>query len=464
MQTKQQDTSQFTIQGDFIPGGSFKEKEAAFGALRLRFANLEAPDIIALSTRLINAQEKLKSESVFKIVDWIDQAALRWSKPEDPIRKEAEACIPLAGGISKEMLRFVLDDLSNNLRRPVLLKLLEEELGETSRLDQFCPKKKGTGLTKAFGPQLITQIVPANVGTLSITSLICGLLVKSANLIRTGPKDSLLPVLFARTLQEAWPEMAKAIGIVTWDKHEEHLTEAAFQNADCAIVYGSDETQSILAKKIPIRTKVIRYGHRFSLGIVARESIHKALADQAALDIALFDQRGCLSPQLYYVESGGTNRPLDFAKWLAQSLDAVSLRLPKGMMTPEEAVEIQQIRAALPLKGGKVFASPAGLDWTVLFDPDPAFSCSPLSRSIWIKSLEDLSEVPRLIAAHRQSLQALGFALPEARQAALIPILAEIGGSRICPIGQMQRPPMTWHHDGSYRLLPLLRFVDWEKA
>jgi len=26
--------------------------------------------------------------------------------------------------------------------------------------------------------------------------------------------------------------------------------------------------------------------------------------------------------------------------------------------------------------------------------------------------------------------------------------LAKMGVHRVCPIGQMQRPPLSWHHDG----------------
>jgi hypothetical protein len=40
--------------------------------------------------------------------------------------------------------------------------------------------------------------------------------------------------------------------------------------------------------------------------------------------------------------------------------------------------------------------------------------------------------------------------------------LAEVGVSRICPVGRMQFPPVTWHQDGQPVLTPLVRWIDCE--
>ena len=42
--------------------------------------------------------------------------------------------------------------------------------------------------------------------------------------------------------------------------------------------------------------------------------------------------------------------------------------------------------------------------------------------------------------------------------------LAALGFSRICPIGQMQTPPWTWHPDGQHTLAALVRWLDFEGA
>jgi hypothetical protein len=38
--------------------------------------------------------------------------------------------------------------------------------------------------------------------------------------------------------------------------------------------------------------------------------------------------------------------------------------------------------------------------------------------------------------------------------------LAKMAVHRVCPIGQMQRPPLSWHHDGRPNLADLVRWTD----
>ena len=54
-------------------------------------------------------------------------------------------------------------------------------------------------------------------------------------------------------------------------------------------------------------------------------------------------------------------------------------------------------------------------------------------------------------------LGALGDNAPE-----LVMQLARWGVTRVCPLGQMQNPPLTWRHDGRPALGDLVTWTDWE--
>ncbi len=447
----------------FLPEIEISEKIQSIGKVNLSVPELSPMQLTDISNRLIAAQEKLAAKSINEIVDWIAQAVTRWRDPNDAIRQEAEAVLPQVCGLSKEMVHVVLDDLFESLSKASLFQLLESELGDANVLDRFCSNKNGTGKIRAFGPRLITHILPGNVLGVSVVSLVCGLLVKSSSLVRVSREELVVTTLFAQSLKAIWPEMAETMAVLNWDKTRVDLTKAAFEKADCAIVYGNNETLAALRVFIPATTKTIVHGHKLSLGLVAREAIDLNLARKIATDIALYDQRGCLSPHVYYMESGGAISPHDFAKAAADALQDISVKWPKGAVSPDEASKIQQLRAALPLKGGTVFESPKGVDWTVLVDPDPEFKVSPLSRTIWIKPVDDLFEILPLLVSVRALIQTIGLAVPAARAEHLINSLSIIGGCRLCAIGDMQRPPLNWHQDGAFRLLPMLRFVDWEK-
>ncbi len=450
------------MKGYFLPGISIQEDHREINGLLTETPRLSPSKLTEIADQLISAQGRLSRKPILNIIDCIDEAARCWLDSNDSIRQEAESLLPVITGASREMVHFALNDLFSNLTRPVLLDLLEEELGDPMVLDDFRPRRKGRGRTRAFGPTLITHILPGNIPGASIISLVLGLLAKSANLAKVGSGEFLLPILFAESLYKIQPDLARNLAVLTWDHAAVEITEAAFQKADLAIIYGNDETIKEVRRHLPQQTRAIFHGHRLSLGVIARESIHLALAQEAASDIVLYDQRGCLSPHLYYVEESGHASPLQFAKWLAQALYFAGNKFPKGATSPAEAARIQQLRRSIPLKGGTVIASPSGTDWTVLYDPDPAFSTSPLARTIWIKPIHDIAALPTLLEPIRSMLQGIGISIPQDRQPEVIPQLAKMGACRICPIGKMQRPPLTWHHDGRFRILNLLRFVDFE--
>jgi len=280
-------------------------------------------------------------------------------------------------------------------------------------------------------------------------------------LLRVNQEEILLTTLFAESLQEFSPEMAQTIAVLTWDKTETAITKTAFEAADFVIAYGSDGSIADIQTLIPPNTPRIFHGHKLSFGAIAREAISEDSAKKVAIDIARYDQGGCLSPHLYYVEADGTTTPLDFAQQVAESLKELAFSLPKGRCNEKTASQIQQLRGTVPLKGGTVFESPDGVDWTVLYDPSPVFTASPLGRCIWIKPVANLSAIPSLIQPVQKVIQAIGIAIPEPRASKTVESLSQGGGCHICEIGEMQRPPLNWMHDGQKRLLPLLRFVDW---
>lgn len=400
--------------------------------------------------------------SVLKIVSAIDQVARLFLNPAHSLRQEAE--FALMQTCSKEMAQFIIEDCFSQLTSRSLLRLLEEELGDPLMLDMFRPKRNGGGATRAYGPQMITHILPGNIPSISVVSLVCALLVKSASIAKISAKSSSpsFPTLFVKGLQSVDETLAQSITLTSWEHEQTHEMTDAFHRAELVILYGSDQTIETLRPHIPPATRVIVHGPKVSLGIVAREEISRQVAQDAAYDIALYDQAGCLSPHVYYVEEVGATTPIEFAQWVAEALEKSPL--PKGVVSLEEASAIQQLRGAIPLKGGAVFASKEGVDWTVLYDPDSAFSPSPLGRTVWIKPIKALSDMGAYLKPIAPYLQAVGIAVSATRTAELLNQLGLLGACRICPIGKMQKPPLTWHHDGRFRILDLLRFVDWEEA
>ena len=93
----------------------------------------------------------------------------------------------------------------------------------------------------------------------------------------------------------------------------------------------------------------------------------------------------------------------------------------------------------------------------MIHDPEPELVTNPLHGTIFIKPMPSdpelaLSPIRRLISTiglFPIDLESVDFGI-------------RFGAQRICQIGQMQEPPLTWHHDGWPALGSLVRYVDVE--
>jgi hypothetical protein len=83
---------------------------------------------------------------------------------------------------------------------------------------------------------------------------------------------------------------------------------------------------------------------------------------------------------------------------------------------------------------------------------------------IRVKPLTDAGELANLIRPVSRYLQTVGTAMSRERRDRLASSLASLGVCRICAIGEMPHPPLSWHHDGGFSLLPLLSWTSIEEG
>ncbi len=433
----------------------------------LRVPALTVPELTQVLESITAARDRYLADlPVLEIVSRLDKAVALWLDPAFPPRQVAEELLPVLTGYSPPMIREGLSALLRGLGRDALLQCLTAELADPACLDTFRPLR-GTGiLSRAFGPRLAVHVFSGNVPGLPIWSLICGVLVKAANLGKSASGEPLLPALFAASLAEVDPSLARCLAVCYWPGGSAELEQAAFAHAEAVIAYGSETALAALQARVPAAARFIGYGHRLSLGVIGREALISGkmadLAARAAADVATFDQQGCVSPHLFYVEAGGDVSPRDFAAALAAALQELEDRLPRGQIALGAAAAIQNLRDLAELGGAKVWTSAGGTAWTVVYEDDPAFAPSCLNRTVRVKPLADLADLPPLLGPLAPSLQTAGVAMSEHRLPTLAARLGRLGISRLCPLGQMAFPTFAWHHDGRGNLMDLVRFCDIE--
>lgn len=441
-------------------------------AFEVRVPRLTPALLREQAAALLAAREAhLAHRPVAEVVAAIDRVAARLLDPADPLRRTAEAALPAMTGYSPPMVARVLDRMAADWRSEPLRDLQRAEFGDPRVLDGFAPVSRGAGRRMAVGPRLITHVFSGNVPGVAVTALVRTLLVKSAALGKTAAGEPLLAALFARALSEVDPGLGECLAVTYWAGGDEELEKAALDGAEAVVVYGAADAVASVRGRTPAHARFIGYGPKVSFGVLGRGGLTRARSAEnarlAALDASTFDQQGCVSPHLFYLEEGGEVSPREWAAELAKAMQAVEEELPRGALAPRESSAIRQLRGEAEFSeaggsGMELHASAEGTAWTVIFDPEPAFTASCLNRVVRVKPVPRLSEVPLLVRHLSPVLQTVGMAAAPDETAALAESLARLGVARVCRLGEMAWPPQTWHHDGQPPLRTLVRWCDLE--
>jgi hypothetical protein len=194
----------------------------------------------------------------------------------------------------------------------------------------------------------------------------------------------------------------------------------------------------------------------------------KKVVARAADDVVAWDQLGCLSPHAFYVEPGGAVSAEQFAGMLAGELERRETLEPRGKLEPHESATIAARRDFYLVRASaspetRLWQSDGSTAWTVVFEADPRFQVSCLHRFIYVKAADNLDLALSNAESVRGQVSTVGLAAHDDRARLLAAQLARWGVPRICPLGQMQRPPLTWRHDGRPALGDLVTWTDWEQ-
>lgn len=414
------------------------------------------------------ARAQLRSMPVAAIAAAIDGAAERLLDRAHPLRRKAEQLLPIVTGYDAESVRLGLTSTFRTFRSPQIKRFLAADLADPAMLDEFRPMPRG-GLARARGPELLLHIWAGNVPGLPLWSMARGLLVKAGSIGKMSVAEPLLAGWFAGLLAEIEPRMAGSLAILCWKGGEDPAEQAAFDAADLVLAYGSNAALAAIRNRLPATSRFVGHGHKVSFGAVAREALtagkSAAVAALAAKDITRFEQQGCYAPQMVFVERGGIFSPRMFAQHLAAALASLDARHPRRALSFAEAATVADWRdredaKALAQADRAVVADPE-LRWCVSYaDAAEPLRPAALNRTVTVVAVDELDEVPALVAPFRPLLQSAGIAAQPARLHRLAEALSAAGVTRIAALGAMTVPDAGWHNDGRFNLLDLVTMTE----
>ena len=427
------------------------------------------------------AQARLQTMPVDAIIGVIDRAVARLLDANDPVRREADALLPIVTGFDGEMVRLGLTAYLQTFRAPQLQRFVAQDFANPKVLDGFQPALKG-GAVRAFGPTLLAHVWAGNVPGLPLWSLACGLLVKAGNIGKLPSAEPIFATLFARLLCEVHPPLTDCLAVVWWKGGHAGPAATLYSASDTVLAYGGNAALREVRAQVPSSTRFIGYGHKLGLTLVGRAALDRqrgpAAARRAALDIARWDQQGCYSSHAVYVERGAALSPREFAQHLAAELANLGHRYPRRVLALGEAEAVAAWRRAAEwraIAGIDIVAESGGASDELLGDETAPWALAysdrpqPLAptagqRCIQVSAVDVLDDVLPLLTPHAAFLQTVGLATTPAELYRLGDALGRIGITRIAPLGGMTQPEAGWHHDGRFNLADLVRMVEIEQA
>ncbi len=443
-----------------------------------------SPAMIAEACRTLkrNRAQYLVQRSTDSMIRLLCGVAEAWLKTDNVFRGLALELGPEKTGFSRATLQKGLDHFFEQFTLENFHALLAQELGNADGVtgDKCQVTRKGAAschvspVTCHFwrGPELLVHIAAGNIPNPTLMSLVLGLLTRSAQFVKCAYGAEFLPRLFAHSIYDADAKLGACLEIAEWRGGNAELESALFAEADCVTATGSDKTLAAIRARLPARTRFLGYGHRVSFGFVAGEMLSgfyaRQIVSRAADDVVAWNQLGCLSPHVIYVQAGGEVSPEIFAERLADELQQREQTEPRGELPAEHAAAIAsrrgiyEVRAAHSPETTQHWCSRNSTAWTVVYEADARFQLSCLNRFIYVKPVRDLAEALHYAEMVRGQVSTVGLAAPEHRLEELARQLAHWGVTRVCPLGRMQNPPLTWRHDGRPALGDLVTWTDLE--
>jgi hypothetical protein len=245
----------------------------------------------ACQTLKRNRERYLADRPTSSLLRTLGELGQSWLQPDYPFRKMALAADPNVSGFSRATLANGLDAFFRQLTTDNLQELLVQELGHDRRLDEFCASEVEQMRQRAAlarGPEFLVHIAAGNLPNPTLSSMVRGFLVRSAQFVKCASGAAFIPRLFAHSIYEAEPKLGACLEVAEWPGGREDLENALYREADCVMATGTDETLAAVRHHVPVQVRFLGYGHRVSFGYVTREAMWRPGISKAACPLTCF--------------------------------------------------------------------------------------------------------------------------------------------------------------------------------
>jgi hypothetical protein len=308
--------------------------------------------------------------------------------------------------------------------------------------------------------------------------------------VKNSSREPLFTPLVLTVLEMLDPMLLATTLVTLWDYTDRVLQEYLVSQADLVVAAASDETIDSIGhtvERLSTPTRPIRFhrhGHKVSFSTVGRECLAEqqrellpdvglleGVALLAALDVAFWNQQGCLSSRVHFVEQGagaGYYPAERYAEALVDGLRRLNRLIPKANTRRRQIHNLFDKYQSMAAGGQLQVVSEYDDDFLVVLDrrllaadqfKDVVNDCQ--GRTVVIVPVDDIMDVPQryLRSLRREHLQSMSLALGDPDFAGLdgrllryAEALGTAGVTGIRTVGRGAFPQLALSWDG---LIPL---------
>lgn len=431
----------------FINSHEISYKEIDFQDYTALVPDLTEDQLEFVCSKIKENRIKLKNYSTNKIINVIDQAIHIFLDPQSKWRKNIDRIIPQTTGYSSEIIKVGFTKYLTTFRKYELQRFVSEDFYNPQILEQFVPNHKG-GFSKAIASDIITHVWSGNVPGLPLWSLISSLLVKSGSICKLPKSEPFIASWFVQLLAEIDSVISNSIAIIYWPGGTTKLEDIAINHSDVIIGYGNNDILNQISKRVPATKKFLGYGEKVGLSIVSRETlkpnkVHN-IVKNIALEIMRYDQQGCYSPQMIFVQKNAQINSKNFAQMVGSALHQLEKQYPLRSLNLEESIErAQRIKE---IETQSIFDDTLKLfknqksSWVVVYQESLIFYPTSLNRFIRIMPFSDINELVQLITFHKKYIQTIGLSASKETMFDWCEKLSCTGVSRFTSLKSMTLP------------------------
>jgi hypothetical protein len=426
--------------------------------LDIEWPDATAERVRAARGRLERAGEGLRAISLQERLQSISCVLEDWTAADSPWRRELATAFAADSPFHEGTVREGLE--------AALRAWKADDFVECARRELSAVLHPGKLLLSPF--EWTAVLAGGSVPMPTMLSVLLPLVLGSPVLLRETSNDRTTGALLARSLESRNAALARAFEHLAFSADD--IAFDSLLEAPCIVATGSDETIRSISQRLRPSQRFLGYGHRFSIGVLGPaqelddETIRQA-AEGFAIDVARWDQTGCLSPVVIYLVGGAPSIGRSLARAIADALEKISHSMPRGQITTAVAASHATERAEARMRlGSSKDARESmlfdGEDYTVVLESSAKARPAPLHRFLRLMPVDSLEELERALGPFRGQLSnvaSAGFS-PDAT-VELQRRLIRFGASRFTEPGRLQTPPVDWPHDGLPLLTPIARFT-----